>query len=77
MAFTNAKAAQHWHAGGPRKTDHLLAGVICSEDISATPPSQQKTPTDLQVSRLTQRFAVSVSLAYAIAGLAYECGVQR
>jgi len=68
MASQNAKAAQQWDAGGLRKSDQL-ACVIYSEDT--------KTPTELQARRLTRSFALSVPLALAIAGLAYDCGVRR
>lgn len=68
MHLQNAKAAQQGDAGGLRKSDQL-GGVIYSEDT--------KTPTELQARRLTRRFAVSIPLALAIAGLAYDCGVRR
>ena len=68
MTSKNAKAAQQGNAGDLRKYDQL-AGSIFSEDT--------KTPTELQARRLTRRFAVSIPLALAIAGLAYDCGVRR
>ncbi|MBN8974025.1 MAG: hypothetical protein J0H51_18695 [Rhizobiales bacterium] len=68
MTSKNAKAAQQWDAGGLRKYDQL-AGSIYSEDT--------KPEIELQARRLTRRFAVSIPLALAIAGLAYDCGVRR
>jgi len=66
MASKTPKPATPRDTVKPASTFESLPGGLDQINI--------KTPTDLQVSRLTRRFAFSLPVAIVVAGLAYGEG---